>query len=111
MIISIVTPVLNGGDYLRACIRLVKADRPCGVLVETRPRAHYRRGGRNHSIVHKGRATHEARAIQQSLSLNDDPLRHCALRAWVNLHNPGWRRHKLIEWVRLQLGMAYQVRA
>ena len=34
MIISIVTTVLNGGNYLRACIESVKAATPCGVLVE-----------------------------------------------------------------------------
>ena len=34
MIISIVTTVLNGGDDLRACIESVKAETPCGVLVE-----------------------------------------------------------------------------
>jgi glycosyltransferase involved in cell wall biosynthesis len=34
MMISIVTPVLNGGDDLRACIESVKAQTPCGVLVE-----------------------------------------------------------------------------
>ncbi|MBR0874904.1 glycosyltransferase [Bradyrhizobium tropiciagri] len=34
MIISIVTPVLNGGDDLRACIESVKAQTPRGALVE-----------------------------------------------------------------------------
>jgi glycosyltransferase involved in cell wall biosynthesis len=34
MIVSIVTAVLNGGDDLRACIESVKAQTPCGVLVE-----------------------------------------------------------------------------
>jgi glycosyltransferase involved in cell wall biosynthesis len=34
MIISIVTPVMNGGQDLRACIESVKAETSCGVLVE-----------------------------------------------------------------------------
>jgi glycosyltransferase involved in cell wall biosynthesis len=34
MIVSIVTTVLNGGHDLRTCIESVKAETPCGVLVE-----------------------------------------------------------------------------
>jgi glycosyltransferase involved in cell wall biosynthesis len=34
MIVSIVTPVLNGGRYFRDCIESVKAETPSGILVE-----------------------------------------------------------------------------
>jgi glycosyltransferase involved in cell wall biosynthesis len=80
----------------------------------SRPLAYCRRHGRNHCFVHKDLAAYEASAIRQSLGLSDDPgrpLRRCALRAWVNLRNPGWCGHKLIERARLQMGIASQARA
>jgi glycosyltransferase involved in cell wall biosynthesis len=73
-----------------------------------RPLAYCRRHGQNYCIVNKDLADQEVPAIRQSLGLSDDPgrpLRRCALRAWVNLRNPGWCGHKLIERARLQLGM------
>jgi glycosyltransferase involved in cell wall biosynthesis len=74
-----------------------------------RPLAYCRRHGQNHCIVHQDLAAHEVSAIRQSLGLSEDPgrpLRQCALRAWVNLRNPDWCGHKLIERARLQLRMA-----
>jgi glycosyltransferase involved in cell wall biosynthesis len=73
-----------------------------------RPLAYCRRHGQNYCVVNKELADEEVPAIRQSLGLSDDrgrPLRRCALRAWVNLRNPGWCGHKLIERARLQLGM------
>ncbi|MBV9982353.1 glycosyltransferase [Bradyrhizobium sp.] len=78
-----------------------------------RPLACWRRHLRNYSIVHTDRATHEARAIRQSLGLHDDhgrPLRRYAMKAWFNLGNPGWCGRKLIERARLELGMTWQTR-
>jgi glycosyltransferase involved in cell wall biosynthesis len=74
-----------------------------------RPLAAWRRHRRNFSVVHGDLGVHEVHAIRQSLGLSHDPgrpFRRCAMKAWVNLRNPGWCGHKLIERARLQLGMA-----
>jgi glycosyltransferase involved in cell wall biosynthesis len=73
-----------------------------------RPIAYCRRHGQNYCIVNKDLAHQEVPPIRQSVGLSNDPgrpLRRCAIRAWVNLRNPGWLGHKLIERSRPQLGV------
>ena len=74
-----------------------------------RPLAYGRRHSGQFSVVHKDSADREVPVIRQSLGLSEDfgrPLRRCALRAWVNLRNPNWCRHKLTQRARLQLGIS-----